>query len=82
MDFDHPFNPRATASQEAVERRSIASRANTVKMARESLNALSGDDLANVAYTILVDHTGLSAEQLETLANRLGRAAHERARNV
>jgi hypothetical protein len=51
------------------------------EMARDAFARIKGDDLLNIAYTVLADHPGLSPDQLDQLANRLGRAAHERARN-
>lgn len=51
------------------------------EMAKDAFAQIRGDDLINIAYTVLADHPGLTPDQLDLLANRLGRAAHERARN-
>jgi hypothetical protein len=48
--------------------------------AREALSGLEGAKLANVVYSIVADHPGLSADQLHSLANRLSRAADEKER--
>jgi hypothetical protein len=50
-------------------------------VAQEALSGLQGDTLANVVYTILVDHSGMTGAHLHALANRLSRAADEKERS-
>ena len=53
---------------------------NSVRMAEEAMQGLSGEIVVNTLYALACDHPRVTAAQLETLSNRLGRAAHERAR--
>lgn len=43
---------------------------------------LSGEKATNLLYTIACDHPRITVEQLEDLANRIGRAAHEKGRKI
>lgn len=48
--------------------------------AREALSGLEGVMLANVVYSIVSDHPGLTPAQMHDLAHRIGRAADEKER--
>jgi hypothetical protein len=73
MDFDHPFTSPAS-------RRAVASSANNVRMARASLSSLSGEALLSVILGAISGNSEVSAQQLDRLANLIGRVAHEKAR--
>jgi len=61
--------------REAAERRATAA------LAHEAVQAISADKIVDVIYTAICDHPTATAAQLEELANRIGRAAHEKARH-
>jgi len=61
--------------------REHAERAATAAMAHEAVRAITADKLVDVLYAAVSDHPTATAAQLEELSNRLGRAAHEKARH-
>ena len=68
------------AAYPSRDAREHAERAATVAMAHEALRALSADNLVGTVYAAVCDHPTATAAQLEELSNRIGRAAHEKAR--
>lgn len=60
--------------------REMKSTAASAVMVMDGIRALPSKPACNSVYTALADKEDLSAEDLETLANRIGRLAWERAR--
>ena len=76
MSFLQKVSQYPTRSdREAAEHRAAAA------MAHEAVQAISADKLVAVLYAAVCDHPTATAAQLEELSNRLGRAAHEKARH-
>ena len=72
--FGTPPQYPSRLAREHAERRATAA------MAYEAVQALSADKIVDVLYAAISDHPTATAAQLEELANRIGRAAHEKAR--
>ena len=60
--------------------RDMKSAAASAVMVMDGIRALPSKPACNSVYTALADKEDLTAEDLETLANRIGRLAWERAR--
>jgi hypothetical protein len=60
--------------------REMKSTAASAVMVMDGIRALPSKPACNSVYTALADKEDLTAEDLETLANRIGRLAWERAR--
>jgi len=60
--------------------RDMKSTAASAVMVMDGIRALPSQPACNSVYTALADKEDLTAEDLETLANRIGRLAWERAR--
>jgi hypothetical protein len=60
--------------------RDLKSAAASAVMVMDGIRGLPSKPACNSVYTALADKEDLTAEDLETLANRIGRLAWERAR--
>jgi hypothetical protein len=60
--------------------RDMKSAAASAVMVMDGIRGLPSKPACNSVYTALADKEDLTAEDLETLANRIGRLAWERAR--
>ena len=60
--------------------REMKSTAASAVMVMDGIRGLPSKPACNSVYTALADKEDLTAEDLETLANRIGRLAWERAR--
>ena len=60
--------------------RDMKSTAASAVMVMDGIRGLPSKPACNSVYTALADKEDLTAEDLETLANRIGRLAWERAR--
>jgi hypothetical protein len=60
--------------------RDMKSTAASAVMVMDGIRALPSKPACNSVYTALADKEDLTAEDLETLANRIGRLAWERGR--